>query len=77
LPSASNRRPAWKTINSGLLTTSESVHRRFWRSASWARTAPNAPGAAPVTATGFRFSGDVATGRDTQSTAFFSTPGTP
>jgi hypothetical protein len=60
-----------------LLTTSESVHRRLWRNDNWARTDPNAPGAAPVTAIGLRFSGEVATGRDTQSTAFFSTPGTP
>ena len=48
---------------------------RTFRSSAWAQTAPKAPALAPTTATGLFRSGFVATGRETQSSAFFSEPG--
>ena len=48
---------------------------RTLRSSAWAQTAPKAPVEAPTTAAGLLRSGFVATGRETQSSAFFSTPG--
>src|SRR3954451_4903195 len=45
------------------------------RSSACAHTAPNMPVEAPITATGLRLSGVSASGRDTQSIAFFSWPG--
>ena len=46
------------------------------RSSACAQTAPNAPVLAPTTATGLFRSTFVASGRDAQSSAFFSWPGT-
>ena len=48
---------------------------RTLRSSACAQTAPKAPVDAPTTRAGLFRSGFVATGRETQSSAFLSTPG--
>ena len=56
------------------MTRAPAVASTF-RSSACAQTAPKAPALAPTTATGLFRSGFVATGRETQSSAFFSEPG--
>ena len=46
------------------------------RTSACAQTAPNRPVLAPITATGLLRSGFLASGRESQSSAFLSWPGT-
>src|SRR5215213_7078780 len=57
-------------------TTSAPVWWRTLRSSAWAQTAPNRPVLAPTIATGLPRSELSGNGREAQSIAFFSTPGT-
>src|SRR5579859_168195 len=74
-PSASNFSCACPTATSPS-TTRAAVAASTLRSSAWAQTAPNAPMLAPTTATGLFRSGFVASGREAQSIAFLSWPGT-
>jgi hypothetical protein len=47
-----------------------------FRSSAWAQTAPNKPVLAPTTATGLPLNWLSGNGRDAQSSAFLSAPGT-
>src|SRR5437867_5512294 len=73
-PSSSNRVWACGTGSSRSSTRAPSAARTL-RSSACAQTAPKAPVLAPTTATGLFRNAFVATGRETQSIAFFSWPG--
>ena len=75
-PSSSKRVGAWPTATSAVDDAGADRGRATLRSSACAQTAPNAPVEAPTTATGLFRSGFVASGRETQSSAFFSWPGT-
>src|SRR2546426_8664557 len=73
-PSPSRCSWAWPTASSMSATRAPAVASTL-RSSAWAQTAPNIPMLAPITATGLLRRGLSPTGREAQSTAFFSTPG--
>src|SRR5262249_34429963 len=76
-PSLSNFSWARVTSTSGERRAWVPVKRKACRSWSWARTVPWAPMVAPMIAAGLPRSGVLSGGREAQSMAFFSTPGTP
>ncbi len=76
-PASSKRSAALKAMTSGLGSTYDSTNWNVWRRASCARAVPKLPVLAPMIATGLWRMGVSAGGRDTQSRAFFSTPGMP
>ena len=65
---------AWPT-GSSRSTTRALIAPSTLRSSAWAHTAPKRPVLAPTTATGLPHSGLVTSGRESQSSAFFSVPG--
>src|SRR4051812_6718091 len=74
-------RVAWLTLNrpdklNALTPPTMTEQRGTFRSSDCAQPAPNAPVLAPITATGLFASAASPRGRDSQSTAFFSWPGT-
>src|SRR5918996_4340627 len=71
----SNRVGAWPTATCASRTRAP-IAARIFRSSACDQTAPKAPVLAPTTATGLFRSTFVATGRDAQSSAFLSWPGT-
>src|SRR5205085_11986298 len=72
--SPSNRVGAWPTA-SPPSTTRPPIAASTLRSSACDQTAPKAPADAPTTATGFPRSGFLASGLETQSSAFLSWPG--
>src|SRR3954447_15204216 len=73
-PAGSRCSWAWPTASSTSVTRAPAAASTL-RSSACAQTAPNIPVLAPITATGLLRSGFDTSGREAQSTAFFSTPG--
>src|SRR5882762_4643904 len=74
-PCSSNCWWAWASASSRSTTLAPMVLRIF-RSSAWAQVAPKSPVEAPMTATGLLRRTLVAIGREIQSRAFLSAPGT-
>ena len=66
---------AARPTGSSRSTTRAPIAASTLRSSACAQTAPNSPVLAPITATGLLRSGLAASGRESQSSAFLSWPG--
>src|SRR5262249_4032923 len=76
-PCSSKRMNASGTSTSGCSITFARENSTAARRCSCARAVPPRPVEAPMIATGLPVSGDASAGREAQSIAFLSTPGTP